>query len=149
MNRGNIVRGLVVAAFGVLAIAESLRLRPLRGPKPVGDDTFPFIIGGALFALGAVLFFWKNPADPKVSWPERGQLSTMVLTLLSLSIYTGILSIFGYILSTFALAIVLFRLIGKYRWYSCLIMGGVTAVFLWQVFVVWLHMPFPSGIWVE
>jgi putative tricarboxylic transport membrane protein len=143
------LRGGFVSALGIVTAVEALRLRPFRGPKPVGDDTFPLIIAGALMLLGLILIFRKAPVDPRVVWPKKSQLRTMILTLLSLAAYCGLLSFLGYILSTFALAVVLFRLIGRYPWYLCLIMAGVTAVSLWQIFVVWLHMPFPNPIWVE
>lgn len=147
MVRENMTRGGLVLAFGVVSVMEALRLKPFRGPKPVGDDTFPLILGSALIFMGLLLAVRNLPIDKGPVWPAREQLSTMGLTLLSLAIYCVIISFLGYMLSTFLLAAGLFRLIGRYRWHLCLIMAAVLALCLWQVFIIWLRMPFPTGMW--
>lgn len=71
MHRGNMVRGTLVSAVGVIAVIESLRLQPYRDPQPVGDHTFSLIIGRTLMIMGLILFFRRMPIDPRIAWQGK------------------------------------------------------------------------------
>ena len=64
-REGRVVGGMLVL-LGILSLREGWRLHALRtqmvAGAVVGDDTFPFIVGAALFLLGAsILFLAKLP----------------------------------------------------------------------------------------
>lgn len=145
--RENVAAGLLTLAVGMVSVMESLRLRPLRGAKPVGDDTFPFLLGIALVLMGVLLVFSKAPMVRGLVWPARSQLWVMGLALAALGAYCVLIPLLGYVVGTFLVGAALFGAIGRYRWYLCLGMGAVLALGLRQVFVIWLRMPFPTGIW--
>lgn len=132
--------------LGVVSLAEAWRLRPLRMHEVVGDDTFPTLLGLGFLLLGGLLVFVIKPQEIKVSWPKGKAAVQMLEAAVVMVGYWLVLPYLGYAVSTLLACAGLFYSIGRYRWYVCLLGGGLVAVILHYIFVGWLHMPFPIGV---
>jgi len=55
-------------------------------------------------------------------------------------------SIFGYFFSTLVTSILLFRVVGRYRWAMCLIIGLIVTGLLYFIFRFAVYVPFPKGL---
>jgi putative tricarboxylic transport membrane protein len=143
------VVGAVLVLLGVVALIEARRLSALReemvAGAVVGDDTFPWIVGGSLVLLGFyALFVARWPSTP-VSFPvglERRQLLTSLGAMAGYYVITPYL---GYTLSTLVVSTGLYRGMGGYRWPVALLIGGLTTGALYLMFRVWLLEPLPTG----
>ncbi len=140
------VAGGLFMLLGVVTLAEAWRLRPLRMHAVVGDDTFPTLLGLGFLLLGALLAFVIKPQEIRVSWPKGKVATQMVEAVAAMVGYWLLLPYLGYAISTVLAGAGLFYSIGRYRWYVCLLGGGVIALVLNFIFVGWLRMPFPIGV---
>jgi putative tricarboxylic transport membrane protein len=140
------VGGILFMLLGVAAILEGYRLRPLRTRGVAGDDTFPFIIGVILLLLGGLMAFIVKSPPLKVTFPRGPIAWRMVGSLVGLFAYWALLPLLGYIPSTFLISTALFRLFGGYRWGICLIAAALLTSSLYLLFILFLKMPFPIGI---
>jgi putative tricarboxylic transport membrane protein len=145
------VAGCVLVLFGVIALIEARRLTGLReemvAGAVVGDDTFPWIVGGSLVLLGLYALFLAPWSPAHVSFPvglERRQLVTSIGALAGYCLITPYL---GYTMSTLVVSTGLYRAMGGYRWPGAVVIGGLTTGALYLLFRVWLHEPLPTG-WV-
>ena len=79
-------------------------------------------------------------------WGEAhwGRLGTMVV---SLFIYVAVLEWLGFMLATFLLMLVLFRLLEPYRWTTVLLLSVVTMGAAYVFFVILLDSRLPRGVW--
>ena len=150
MNERRVAGGMLVM-LGVAALIEAHRLRALReemvAGAVVGDDTFPWIIGGSLLLVGLYVLFVARWPEARVGFPagpERRQLLTSAGALVAYYVITPYL---GYTLSTLVVSSGLYRAMGGYRWPVALLIGGLTTGALYLMFRVWLLEPLPTG-WV-
>jgi putative tricarboxylic transport membrane protein len=140
------VAGGLFMLLGVVSLAEAWRLRPLRMGEVVGDDTFPTLLGLGFLLLGALLVFVIKPQEMKVSWPKGKTAVQMLEAAVAMVVYWLVLPYLGYAISTLLAGAALFYSVGRYRWYMCLLGGGLVALTLHYIFVGWLRMPFPVGV---
>jgi hypothetical protein len=140
---------LVFFAVGAMTALWSLKYGFGSPSEPgVGFITF---FAGAILALLALLLFFSSPRDNATPAGLRrlwaGLDVKKVLYVLGLLIaYTVLLRPAGYLLSTFALLFLLFRVKGIYGiWTTLGIAFFVTAV-SYLVFQVWLQVQLPKGI---
>jgi putative tricarboxylic transport membrane protein len=140
------IAGVVFIFLGVISLIESFRLRPLRIRDAVGDDTFPLILGVVLLALGILKTFIIREPHRQVTFP-RGRLARKIIgSMATLFVYWACLEFLGYLVSTFLCSTVLFKLFGDYRWRTCVIASVLLTGSLYLIFIRFLKMPFPVGI---
>lgn len=150
MKEARVAGGLFIL-LGAVALVEGRRLIGLReemiAGATVGDDTFPLIIGVAFLLAGAyAAFVAKWPALP-VSFPGGKEGRPLLLSVGVLVAYTAITPYLGYTAATLLAGGLLFRVMGGYRWWVCLLISGAVAGALYLMFRVWLLEPLPTG-WV-
>ena len=150
MNEGRVTGGVLVL-LGAVALIEARRLAALReemvAGAVVGDDTFPWIIGGSFLLLGLyALFVAQWPATP-VSFPTGAARRQLIASAGVLAAYYVITPHMGYTLSTLVVSTGLYRAMGGYRWRVALLIGCVTTGALYVMFRVWLLEPLPTG-WI-
>lgn len=148
MKRGDLAAGSAVLLFSLWLLWESSRMPMFSGDTP-GRGFLPFWLGVLVAALG-VLLLVQGLARPavrsrKIIWPSRGRLLRIGITVTSLAAYTFLITVAGYILSTFAFVWLLVRLLGSYRWYWSAGFGLATALSTYLVFQVLLGVPLPTG----
>jgi putative tricarboxylic transport membrane protein len=133
----------------VLSTAVCLESRRLNvgGVHTPGPGFLPFytaILLGIL-ALISLIQTWrvaKGPASEiwgSVRWFKLG------LMLASLFLYTLLFSLLGFVLATFLLLLVLFRVIEPYGWKMVLISSVLTIAGTYFFFVILLESRLPRG----
>lgn len=143
------VVGGILILLGILAVLEGRRLHALRtemvAGAVVGDDTFPIVVGLALFFLGAGAVFGARFPSLKVTFPRGAERTRMLWGAGLLAGYWLILPSLGYTGSTALVSTGLYRAMGGYRWPLAVLLGGVTTGLLYLLFRVWLLQPLPTG----
>lgn len=140
------VGGLVAVLLGLFALREAYRLYP-QGAGPLVGDHMVFALLGSSMLLGGLLLLFasRNPAS-KTEFPEPAGLLVMASVLGLLFAYRFLLPVTGYALATFFVSVFLFKLIGGYRWRNSIVYAALLTTALYAVFVAWLQMSFPSGV---
>lgn len=139
------VGGIIGIMLGIAALWQSAQLYKYRIGLFVGDHLFPGIIGLGLCAAG-ILLAVRNPGVRKNEDPKNeGTLRILGVPVLLLG-YAAILPIAGYVAATWIASVLLFKLVGTYRWPLCLLAASVLTAALDMVFIEWLNTPFPPGL---
>lgn len=140
------VGGTLTAWLGLLSVHEAIRLYPAGQGWLAGDHTFPALIGIGLFVLGTMIgagfraeSFWIEKTGRK----ERRKMIGCVGILFG---YVVLLPIAGYVLSTWLAGAMLFMVVGARHWLLSIFLSALLTLVLQFVFVEWLMMSFPKGI---
>lgn len=101
-----------------------------------------------MLLLGDLMTFVIKSTPLKVTFPRRGDHATYggVGCFVSLFWCWAVLPFLGYVPSSCLTSIVLFRLFGAYRWRTCLMAAVLLTGSLYLVFIRFLKLPFPIGI---
>jgi hypothetical protein len=109
----------------------------------------PFWLAVLLLALSLLLMLrglrGRREGEAAVVWPTGLGLRRILVTLGSLAIYTYLIGVVGYVISTFAIVCLLVGMLGSYRWYTTGLIGLSAAVGMYAVFQVWLGVVLPRG----
>ena len=136
---------LVSLIFGEGAWRSLLTARP----RAYGQGYIPFVAACGLFLCGLALL-WEaihpkiSERAESVSW--KGLFRGPVFSILLLTAYAAVMSLFGFGLSTFLLLVVFFRVYKVFTWPITLIVSGFFAVGFHYIFRVWLFLPLPLGV---
>ena len=139
--------GAVFVLLGILVLAEGWRLFPMRTRGIAGDEAFPLLLGVVMVVLGALLAFVLKPRPrSSASWPKGRQARSMLESAGVLVVYWFVLPYLGFAITTFMATAGLFSTIGNYRWYKCLLFSAILTSAFYAMFIAWLTMPFPVGV---
>ncbi len=133
--------GLFFLGVSIFVLWESLRLGlgTLREP---GSGFISFCVGIILCLLSLALIYR--------GWEIRGSHEAhslrVILALVSLFVYSLVLESLGFILATFLLVGVLFRLGEGRPWWILLGMSALVTSVCYLVFGIVLHVYFPIGL---
>ncbi|MGG3885042.1 tripartite tricarboxylate transporter TctB family protein [Brevibacillus panacihumi] len=139
------VGGLISIIFGGLSLYEALRLYPTSLSFYVGDHIMPGVIGIGLIVLGLLAVFVKGQSF-KVEYPDRQMMLKIGGIFGVLLGYCVLLYYLGFAIATFLISIALFRIIGSYNYRKSVLFSAIQTVCVYAIFVYWLNMPFPGGI---
>ncbi len=132
--------GLFFFGLSLFVLWESLRVG-LGTPKEPGSGFLSFCAGLVLAFLSIVLVVR--------GWGLRESLKAhshrVILALVSLFAYSLLLDKLGFIVATFFLVGILFRLGKPRRWWSLLGMSALLTFLAYLVFGVLLHVYFPRS----
>jgi putative tricarboxylic transport membrane protein len=130
-------------AIGVFFAVGGIYLKPGALHNP-GPGFLPLVMAlllilFSLFNLVRGLIKPKNPLT-KIAWRRPAWVVASVF------FYGLLLDLFGFLISTFILASILFGLLvtSKNKWPKVLLYSAATALVAWLVFSVALKVPFPS-----
>ena len=139
-----VVGALFWLAIGVFFAGGGILLEP-GTPRNPGPGFLPLIMASLLVAFSLVVLaqglLRPEPRGKAIGWRSQAALVTSVF------LYGWVIDFAGFLLSTFGLMVVLFRLPsqGKGRWPRVVLYAAATAVAGWLVFSVALRVPFPRG----
>ena len=148
MGKWDLVGCAVWLAFSVFVFTTSLRLGvgALRSPGP-GFIPFWASIGLAFFAC--ILLGFNLAAKTQSGRRENGAKDSNwgihLIVIATLTIYCMALEKLGYLLATFGLMMVLFRL-GKMKPWAILLGSLVASLSSYGLFAYFLGTPLPRGI---
>jgi putative tricarboxylic transport membrane protein len=112
----------------------------------VGDYTMPAVFGSVLILLGLLLLFVVKGEQFKVKYPDRKTMISILSTLGLLFLYWFSIQFLGYEITTFVVGIGLFKVMGSYSWIKAIIFSAILSTVLYFLFIFWLGVPFPTGI---
>lgn len=149
MKRADQLLSVILLLLFLLALFESSKLPMTEGLAP-GRGVFPFWLSLVMVVLSSLLlldtFRRSRMKDRRIRWPSRAALLRIAAVFASLLVYAQLISVVGYILSTFAFLWLLLRLLGSYRWYWSAGFGLGTALAVYLVFQLWLGVQLPTGL---
>lgn len=140
----DVVGGLFWVAVGILSGigAVLLGVGTLKSPGP---GFLPVIMAALLviFSLATIVYGWRGLEKPliPIAWRKQAFVIAMVV------VYSELLELLGFLLSTLILMSALFGLLfeTRHRLRNVLICAVITAAAAWLVFVVVAKMPFPEA----
>jgi putative tricarboxylic transport membrane protein len=139
------IGGLITVIVGVVSLIEAIRLFPGRITFFVGDHTLPSLLGVAMLLLGLLLIVKRGGAF-RVELPTGRLLRNMLITMGILFLYWLLIPILGYVISTILALVGLFKVIGSYSLIKSVVYGLVSITPLYLLFIYWLRISFPDGI---
>lgn len=139
---------LVVAA--AMAIA-ALSFPPMPG-QAFGPKLFPNLVAGG-FALCAFALIRRAGKAKALKlgvvtpdwWNEPGRRGNLAILLGSIVAYTLLIERVGYVLTTFAMMVLLMKRLGA-SWRATLLAAFVGTAVTYLLFAYWLRVPLPSGL---
>jgi len=133
-------------AFWVCVVSWGLKLGSLHDPGP---GFLPFGAGVLLGLLATghlahVTFRPLKEEDLEFPWGDV-RWQNAVCVVISLLVYTVLLTILGYILDTLFLMLFLFSFLQRKSWWIALIGSLLVVGSTYLLFEVWLMVQFPKG----
>jgi hypothetical protein len=127
---------------------ESIRLGigTLRHPD-MGFMAFGVSVLLGILSLGLFLRAILKKEEAKIEPFFSGKLWKRVLfVLIAILIYSQLMPVVGYLISTFLLMSFLFWIVKGQRWWGVLILSFLATLITYYVFSVWLKCQFPEGL---
>lgn len=141
------IAGVVAVLIGVMSLTEAIRLYPYRVAVSSGDHLFPLVVGIGLISFGIILAFRGDRAVNDDAVPSSKTPVLIFGVPLILLLYVALIQWAGYSFATFLVSVIFFKWIGLFRWHLSLPAAMVLTASLYLIFVQWLNVPLPSGIW--
>ncbi len=110
--------------------------------------TLPYTVGVIILVCGALLAVrsWRlRGEDPAIKWPDRRGVIRVLITLVSVGVYLALMDPLGLPLSTFLYVSFTVWYLGKYRFWYPLLIGFLSGVISYLVFIYLLELSFPAG----
>jgi putative tricarboxylic transport membrane protein len=137
----------LVVAIGIVLLSMRYGVGTLHEPGP---GFITFFAGAILIVLSLALFFsnFRDRADRSSLWSLWAGLETgkVLYVILLLVAYIFLLKPVGFLISTFLLLVLLFRVKGSYRLKTVLLISLLVTAGSYLVFEIWLKAQLPKGI---
>ncbi len=133
------------AAFSGGALWRYQYWTPVEGPGP---GFMPFWLGlvMAVLSLGLLVKSLREPSAGE-AWLPTGEGLKRLLVVMGVSIaYVALLKVIGMTVGTALFLFILVRYLDRRAWWVCAAIGAGAAAANWAVFVFWLKVPFPEGM---
>ena len=145
MRRPDQIVGLVWLALGIgIAVgALDLGLGELHMP---GIGFMPFLVGVSLGISGLILLVAataKGKGDEQI-W-EGQRWNNVVLPVSALLAYIFLMEPLGFLISSFFLMFLLFKITAPGRFISPLVSSAAVVLLSYMIFFVWLKVSLPKG----
>ncbi len=137
----------LVVAIGIVFLSLKYGVGTFNEPGP-GFITFFAGLILALLSLALFLSNFRDQVDRNSLWSLWSGLEfgKVLYVLLLLVAYVFLLKPVGFLISTFLLLVLLFRVKGSYRLKTVLLMSLLVTAGSYLVFEIWLKAQFPKGI---
>ena len=136
---------LLIALFGVIVIAGSLKAGINWGAEGPRAGFFPFYVGIIIVAASAVNL-WHGLRDPNDGlFAEWGQLRQVMSVVIPTSIYVGVMPFTGLYLASILFIGWFMRWLGKYSWLTVVAVALGMPIVTYFIFERWFLVPLPKG----
>ena len=139
---------LLWLAFAFYIGIESLRL-PLGSWRDPGAGFLPLGSGIGLAILSLTLFSqarFRTEGRTRKGWYSQERWKSLLVILGVLFGYALFLDFLGFLVSTFLLLVMLFRLVEPQRWVVAIGGSALASIACYIIFEVWLKTQLPKGI---
>lgn len=152
MKKGDLIIAIVWISLGIFIAIVSYKIKLGSFNQP-GPGLIPFILGIALslssipILIHSFLDIHSRTKQEDESIWKGVNLKNICLMVASLLFYPLILEKIGYIMTTFIVFLLLFKLAGFQKWRFALIASFFTAVISYLLFNTLLEVQLPFGPW--
>lgn len=137
--------GVIVAAFGLLAIVSNYLLGAGWAEDGPQAGYFPMRMGVAIFIASIFVILQAYRKNDRSAFVERGQLKLVATVLLPLIVYIAAIRFIGIYLASALFIGIFMSLVGKFSWWKAAVAGiGINLVLFW-VFEIMFKVPLPKG----
>jgi putative tricarboxylic transport membrane protein len=142
------ISNILFALFGLFTSWGSVNvgLGTLTHPGP---GFFPFWAG---ILLAFISLFQLMKSLPMRKNGEKGNIwiniewINLIVFALTLFIYIFVIDLLGFLISSFLLLVILFKMPKGQKWHRAIFSSFLTVFFSYLIFGYWLDVYFPSGI---
>jgi hypothetical protein len=148
VRRADRITAALLLAFSAAFSAGALKYYRYWGHDGPGPAFLPFWLGVVMAALSILMLVRRRSAlDPGTEWLPQGEARNRVLVVLgATAAFIALLNVLGMVVGTVLFLIVLLRYLGGHRWWVTISIALAAAVLNWLVFVHWLRVPMPEGM---
>ena len=146
MRREDRIIGLIWFALGCGMAIEAARLGLGEFRLP-GIGFMGFVIGVSLGVSGLILTRLasaKRREEEEKLWAGQ-HWRNVVIPLSALFMYIVFVEVLGFLISTFLLIFLLFKMTAPKRWLAPLASSVIVVFLSYLVFFLWLKVPLPKG----
>ena len=136
---------LLIALFGVIVIAGSMKAGINWGAEGPRAGFFPFYIGIFIVASSAINLWHGLREDDDRLFAEWGQLRQVMSVVVPTAIYVGAMPFTGLYLASLVFIAWFMRWLGKYPWLTVLAVAIGMPVITYFIFERWFLVPLPKG----
>ena len=136
---------LLIALFGVIVIAGSLKAGINWGAEGPRAGFFPFYIGVFIVASSAINLWNGLREDDDGLFAEWGQLRQVMSVVVPTAIYVGVMPFTGLYDASIVFIAWFMRWLGKYPWLTVLAVAIGMPVVTYFIFERWFMVPLPKG----
>jgi hypothetical protein len=136
---------LLIALFGAIVIAGSLKAGINWGAEGPRAGFFPFYIGIFNVASSAInLWHGLRDGDDGL-FAEWGQIRQVMSVVIPTAIYVGAMPFTGLYVASAVFIAWFMRWLGKYRWITVLAVALGMPIVTYFIFERWFLVPLPKG----
>jgi putative tricarboxylic transport membrane protein len=137
---------VVVALFGVLIMAGSLKVGINWGVEGPRSGFFPFYVGLIIvFSSGLILYQVLTGARSDKLFADWGQLRSVTSVVIPTAVYVATLPYLGIYLTSAVLIAAFMKVLGKYAWGITLAVSIGVPIVTYLMFEKWFLVPLPKG----
>ena len=136
---------LLIALFGAIVIAGSVKAGINLGAEGPRAGFFPFYIGIFIVASSAInLWHGLRDGDDGL-FAEWGQIRQVMSVVIPTAIYVGAMPFTGLYVASAVFIAWFMRWLGKYRWITVLAVALGMPIVTYFIFERWFLVPLPKG----
>jgi len=136
---------LLIALFGLIVIAGSLKAGINWGAEGPRAGFFPFYVGIIIVAASAVNLWHGLREDDTSLFAEWGQLRQVLSVVIPTAIYVGVMPFTGLYVASIVFIGWFMRWLGKYSWLTVAAVAIGMPVIAYLIFERWFLVPLPKG----
>ena len=144
--RADRITAALLLLFSAAFAAGALKYYRYWSHDGPGPAFLPFWRGLVMAVLAGMMLFRKSGFSAG-DWLPRGEARNRVLVVLGVTaVFIALLKVLGMVVSTVLFLVVLVRYLGRHPWWLTAAIAGAAAGINWLVFVYWLRVPMPEGM---
>jgi hypothetical protein len=142
-----LVTAALLFVFGLIVVADSIRLGQTWGPDGPRAGYFPFYVGLLICIASGVTFVRSlgDRAKGAKAFVGRGALTQVMRMLVPSIVYVVLVKPVGiYVASTLFITYFM-RWLGRYRWAVAIGVALAVSTVFYCLFEIWFKVPLPKG----
>jgi putative tricarboxylic transport membrane protein len=146
-RRADIVVSCFITLLGLLVVLAAMKITGGAAQR-LPPRTFPLVVGCLLSVCGlglAIKSLRLRSEGLQIKWPEREGVWTIAVVLTSLALYIALMPPLGLPLSTFLYVSFSTWYLKRTKWKMAVLIGVVTGILMYAVFIRLLDLSFPIG----
>jgi hypothetical protein len=151
LRPADIAVGCFLALLGLFILYASSLIR-VGVERALSPRAFPSAVGFLILAsgIGLAIKSWRfRGEDPKIHWPDRQGMWTVLVCLILLAFYIALMKPLGLPLGTFLYVTCSIWYLKPAKWGTAIAIGLIFGFISYYVFIHLLQLSFPVGFLLE